>query len=66
MAHKKKRSQFDIMHPLYDAIAEQNLPPPQVHFFLPSLKSWDVKGFFYPSSNTLNALQKCSVTPLSE
>ena len=60
MAHKKKRSQFDIMHPLYDAIAESNLTAPQAHLLLTLFKFVDGNGVCYPSYNTLQRYTKMS------
>lgn len=60
MAHKKKRSQFDIMHPLYDAIADSNLTAPQAHLLLTLFKFVDGNGVCYPSYNTLQRYTKMS------
>ncbi|EGQ9211996.1 helix-turn-helix domain-containing protein [Vibrio parahaemolyticus] len=60
MAHKKSRSQFDIMHPLYDAIAESDLTAPQAHLLLTLFKFVDGNGVCFPSYNTLQKYTKMS------
>ena len=60
MAHKKTRSQFDIMHPLYDAIAESDLTAPQAHLLLTLFKFVDGDGVCFPSYNTLQKYTKMS------
>lgn len=60
MAHQKKRSQFDIMHPLYDSIADSNLTAPQAHLLLTLFKFVDGDGVCFPSYNTLQRYTKMS------
>lgn len=60
MAHKKSRSQFDIMHPLYDSIAESDLTAPQAHLLLTLFKFVDGNGVCFPSYNTLQKYTKMS------
>lgn len=60
MAHKKSRSQFDIMHPLYDAIADSDLTAPQAHLLLTLFKFVDGNGVCFPSYNTLQKYTKMS------
>lgn len=60
MAHNKIRSQFDIMHPLYDAIADSDLTAPQAHLLLTLFKFVDGNGICYPSYNTLQRYTKMS------
>lgn len=60
MAQNKKRSQFDIMHPLYDSIAESDLTAPQAHLLLTLFKFVDGDGVCYPSYNVLQKYTKMS------
>lgn len=60
MAHDRKRSQYDIMHPLYDSIAESDLTAPQAHLLLTLFKFMDGEGVCYPSYNTLQRYTKMS------
>lgn len=60
MTQQFKRSQFDIMHPLYDAIADSDLTAPQAHLLLTLFKFIDGDGVCYPSYNTLQRYTKMS------
>lgn len=60
MTHPKARSQFDIMHPLFDAIADSDLTAPQAHLLITLFKFCDENGFCYPSYTTLLKYTKMS------
>lgn len=60
MSQKNKRSQYDLMHPLFDAIADSDLSAPQAHLLLTLFKFVDGNGVCYPSYNTLQRYTKMS------
>ena len=60
MSQKSKRSQYDLMHPLFEAIAESDLSAPQAHLLLTLFKFVDGDGVCYPSYNTLQLYTKMS------
>lgn len=66
MTHPKARSQFDIMHPLFDAIAESDLTAPQAHLLITLFKFCDENGFCYPSYSTLLKYTKMSRNTLAK
>ncbi|MDF4701937.1 helix-turn-helix domain-containing protein, partial [Vibrio parahaemolyticus] len=53
MTHKLKRSQFDIMHPLFDAMKRENLPSTQRLLLLGLFRFVDGDGVCFPSYSAL-------------
>ena len=60
MTYLSARSQFDLMHPLFDAIAESDLTAPQAHLLITLFKFSDARGFCFPSYNKLLKYTKMS------
>jgi DNA-binding MarR family transcriptional regulator len=60
MTQQKKRSQFDIMHPLFESIAESDLSAPQAHLLLTLFKFINGDGVCFPTYNTLQRYTKMS------
>ncbi|EJZ9093475.1 helix-turn-helix domain-containing protein [Vibrio parahaemolyticus] len=55
-----KRTQYDLMHPLFDAIAESDLSAPQAHLLLTIFKFANGQGVAYPSYEQLRKYTKMS------
>lgn len=53
MTHKIKRSQFDIMHPLFDAMKREKLPSTQRFLLLGLFRFVDGNGVCFPSYSAL-------------
>lgn len=53
MAHIKIRSQYDLMHPLFDAMKRENLPSTQRLLLLGLFRFVDGNGVCFPSYKAL-------------
>lgn len=53
MAQQKPRTQYNLMHPLFDALADSELSAPQRHLMLVLFKFSDGNGVCFPSYSTL-------------
>ena len=66
MAQTKKRTQYEIMHPLYNALAESDLSSSQCHLMLVLYKFIDGDGKCYPSYAKLLKYSKLSRNTLAK